>query len=127
MHAYFIRNLSELAQRRAIILRDEAQLWDILSRDLKREASRAEEVHVPKRRDTPALEQARNAMETQDNGKLFVRVSEATEMMGISRSSLYVEIASSRLKVRKSGRKTLIAVSDIQAWFDSLSERSGKR
>jgi hypothetical protein len=42
-------------------------------------------------------------------------------MMGKGRSSLYKEISTSRLNVQKAGRKTLIAVADIQAWFATLS------
>lgn len=125
MHDYFIRNLSELAQKRAVILREEAQLWDIFSRDLKREAGRTKEAQarVPVRRTLP--EPPHRKVEGPEPDKLFVRVAEAARMMGMGRSSLYNEITSSKLKVRKSGRKTLIAVSDIKAWFDNLSEDRG--
>lgn len=121
MQAYLLLNLSELAQRRAIAVREEAQLWDILARDLKREAKRREE--IPNRRETPAevIEEIHKATEAAGE-KLFVRIPEASRMMGISRSSIYIEINSGRLKVKKCGRNTLIATADIQAWAANLSD-----
>ena len=125
MHEYFLRNLAELAEKRAIIIRDEARLWDILARDLKREAGRLEDAQstrciIPAKLDPPPPQSTE-----QNQTKLFVRIPEAARMMGIGRSSLYKEISASRLKVRKAGRKTLIAVVDIQAWFANLpGERS---
>jgi excisionase family DNA binding protein len=124
MHEYFLRNLSELAEKRAIAIRQEAQLWDILSRDLKREAGRQEETlvrHSGSRRLPPKPLDESTAPEDR---KLFVRISEAAKIMGMSRTSLYNEISSERLRIKKSGRKTLIALADIQAWFDSLPERN---
>lgn len=124
MQEYFLRNLSELAEKRAIAIRQEAQLWDILSRDLKREAGRQEETLVRHHRrlpPKPPLEKSTG----QEDRKLYVRISEAAKIMGMGRSSLYNEISSERIRIKKSGRKTLIALSDIQAWFDSLPERCG--
>lgn len=121
MHPDLLRNLSELAERRAINLRDEAQLWDILSRDLKREARRQPEIPSPPARVRVPPGAAPDA---KADGRLFVRIPEAARMMGIGRSSLYKEINAGRLKVRKSGRMTLIAVADVGAWCDGLSERS---
>ncbi len=43
MEEYSLKNLVQLAERRAINVREEAMVWDILSRDLKREAKRREE------------------------------------------------------------------------------------
>jgi excisionase family DNA binding protein len=121
---YLLLNLSDLAAKRAINMRDEALLWDILARDLKREAGRLEEkpdrVAVRVAPIVPAGEKE-STEET-----LFVRIPEAARMMGIGRSSLYEEISSSRIRVRKAGRKTLIAVADIHAWFESLPEGLSK-
>jgi hypothetical protein len=36
MQSYLLRNLSELAQKRAILIHKEAQFWDILALDLKK-------------------------------------------------------------------------------------------
>jgi excisionase family DNA binding protein len=120
MHDYFLRNLSELAEKRAIVMRQEAQLWDILSRDLKREAGRREETLVPHRGRTRLPRNPLEETTGRGDRKLFVRISEAAKIMGIGRTSLYNEINSERIRIKKSGRKTLIALSDIQTWFDTL-------
>lgn len=125
MQNYLFRNLSEIAQKRAIIMREEAQLWDILARDLKREAGRREEVPARRLVRAPLPAQPLKT-DTGEEEKLFVRISEAAQMMGVSRTSLYNEIASSRIKVRKAGRKTLIAISDIHDWFENLPEGVSK-
>ncbi len=124
MHAYFLRNLSELAEKRAITMRQEAQLWDILSRDLKREGGRQEETpDRPQGRTAPPARPSDEAAKHQKDGKLFVRISEAAKIMGIGRSSLYKEIGAERIRIKKSGKKTLISMSEIEAWFDGLPER----
>ncbi len=117
MEEYFLKNLAELAERRARNVREEAMMWDILSRDLKREAKRREErmqnrptrPKMPPPEETPILE-----------GRLYVRVKDACKAMGMGHTALYNEINAGRLPVKKSGRKTLIAVKDIHAWFDAL-------
>lgn len=121
MQAYFLRNLSELAERRAINMRQEAQLWDILGRDLKREAGRREEEPV-KRLKLDFLPEQITKLPKVEESKMFVRIPEAARLMGMGRSSIYKEISLGNLKVRKSGRKTLIAVADIYAWFSKLPE-----
>lgn len=123
MHEYFLRNLGQLAEQCAIGLRDEARLWDILARDLKREAGRFEDAQST-RRIIPRLDPASPQSTEPNQTKLAVRVSEAARMMGIGRTSLYKEISASRLKVRKAGRKTLIAVADIQVWLANLPGES---
>ena len=113
MQAYFLR--------KEMIMREEAQLWDILSRDLKREAGRQEDTPTKRVRfdmpPPPISEQPK----VQEN-RMFVRIPEAARMMGMGKSSLYKEISAGNLKVRKSGKKTLIALTDIQEWFYNLSE-----
>lgn len=72
-------------------MRQEAQLWDILARDLKREAGKIEE--VPARRIVrEPLAAAPNMTPEPEEGRLLVRIPEAIRMMRISRSSLYKEI-----------------------------------
>ena len=56
-------------------------------------------------------------------GKLYVRVKEATKIMGMERSSIYKEISEGRLPTFKKGRKTFIAMKDIHAWFDELPDK----
>jgi hypothetical protein len=125
MKTYFLRNLSELAQKRAILMREEAQLWDILSRDLKREAGRIDEKQAEGRPTRPSasatLPQEVGPPEAKSE-KLLVPIAEAARMMGIGRSSLYKEIGASRLKVRKAGKRTLVAVADIHDWWSRLPE-----
>ncbi|QEE22672.1 helix-turn-helix domain-containing protein [Youhaiella tibetensis] len=50
----------------------------------------------------------------------MVGIAEAARIMGIGRSKLYTEISEARLKVRKAGKRTLIAVADIEAWCRDL-------
>jgi excisionase family DNA binding protein len=125
MKNYLLLNLSELAEKRAVNMRQEAQLWDILARDLKREARRGEETTIRRvvRTSLPAQPLTNEEL---NHDKLFVRISEASQMMGIGRSSIYKEISASRIKVKKAGRKTLIAVSEIRAWFENLPTTSSK-
>ncbi|GGF35507.1 hypothetical protein GCM10011321_28240 [Youhaiella tibetensis] len=119
MQAYLLRNLSELAQRRAMLMREEAQLWDILSRDLTREAKRMEE--IPARRPPSSAPNPLPPNPTSaSQPKLMVGIAEAARIMGIGRSKLYTEISEARLKVRKAGKRTLIAVADIEAWCRDL-------
>ena len=120
MEEYLLHNLAELAQRRARNVREEAMMWDILSRDLKREAKRREEraqnkpvkPKMPPPEETPVLKD-----------RLYVRVKEACKVMGMGHTALYNEINEGRLPIKKAGRKTLIAVKDIHAWFANLPEK----
>ncbi len=122
MQEYFLKNLSELAQKRAVLMREEAQLWDILARDLTREARRREEQdssRPPVRTSAPALPPK---PDVPSERKILVGIAEAARMMGLGRSSLYNEIGAGRLTVKKAGNRTLIAVADIEAWCDNLPE-----
>jgi excisionase family DNA binding protein len=123
MQEYLLRNLSELAQKRAVLMREEAQLWDILSRDLTREARRLEETVARKPRTIPPLPDQTPKPVAAGEKKLMVGIAEAARMMGVGRSTLYNEISTSRLKVRKAGKRTLIAVSDIEDWCRDLPVR----
>ena len=120
MQSYLLRNLSELAEKRAQNIRQEAQLWDILSRDLKREALRLED--LPSRRIVRAPESLETKQPETVQDALYVSIPEAARRMGLGRSSLYKEINAGTIKVRKCGKRTLIAVQDIHAWYDALPE-----
>lgn len=120
MQSYFLRNLSELGEKRARNTREEAQLWDILSRDLKREAFRQED--GPKQRIVrPAITDLQSKKNPEPDA-LYVSIPEAARRMGLGRSSLYKEINAGKIRVKKCGKRTLISVDDIQAWFDELPE-----
>ena len=117
---HLLANLAELAERRARNVREEAQMWDILSRDLKRAAKgqEAERLNRPVRSGTEPPERNQVSQE-----RLYVRVKEAQKMMGMGHTSIYKEIKDGRLPIKKSGKKTLIAVADIHAWLESLPEK----
>jgi hypothetical protein len=51
---------------------------------------------------------------------LYVNINDAVQLSGTSRSTLYVEMKEGRLPAIKSGRRTLIAVSDIEKWLSEL-------
>jgi hypothetical protein len=48
-------------------------------------------------------------------------IREYCDPSGIGRSQAYVEIANGRLRIRKVGRRTIIAVEDAEAWFASCA------
>jgi excisionase family DNA binding protein len=51
-----------------------------------------------------------------------LRVNEACTALAISRSKLYEELQSGRLKARKAGSRTLIPMASIDAWLNSLPD-----
>jgi excisionase family DNA binding protein len=51
----------------------------------------------------------------------------AAKVLGIGRSTLFVEIAEGRLKARKAGRRTVISREDCLAWLASLPVQQGAR
>lgn len=123
MQNHLLRNLGELAQKRAVLMREEAQLWDILSRDLTREARRREDTRTRPNPRVTLPEPLPGTVETGER-KLLVGIAEAARMLGVGRSKLYNEINASRIKVRKAGKRSLIAVSDIEDWCRNLPDRS---
>ncbi|MER9018910.1 helix-turn-helix domain-containing protein [Mesorhizobium sp. M0898] len=52
--------------------------------------------------------------------KLSATINEAVAMTGISRSSLYKLLAAGTVPKRKSGKRTLILVSDLENYLTSL-------
>jgi excisionase family DNA binding protein len=52
--------------------------------------------------------------------RLALSVAEAAKMLGISRSTLYAEIASGRIEIKKAGKRTLIPVDAARRWLDAL-------
>lgn len=55
------------------------------------------------------------------NNRLTLSVAEASLVLGISRSRLYEEISSGRLKKTKLGRRTLVLVAELKAWLEKLA------
>lgn len=52
--------------------------------------------------------------------KLAVSVVEASKLVGISRSKMYLALACGQLSGRKVGRRTIILMSDIERWVQNL-------
>ena len=47
-------------------------------------------------------------------------IAEIIEMSGVCRTTIYAEIKTGRLKVRKLGRRTLILADELHHWLSSL-------
>lgn len=120
MKDHLLHHLSVFASRRAILMREEAQLWDVLAQDFKREARQLDkEPQTNSRRNAPP--DLPSVIHPQ---KLLVGIAEASRMMGISRSTLYGEIAASRIEVKKAGKRSLISVSQINEWIKKLPTKA---
>lgn len=52
--------------------------------------------------------------------RMAVTIPEAAASLGLSRSYLYQEAKAGRLKVRKAGKRSLVALADLQAFVDAL-------
>ena len=50
---------------------------------------------------------------------LAVSINEASRISSCGRSTLYAEIKVSNLKIRKVGRRTIVAMEDLRAWLSS--------
>jgi excisionase family DNA binding protein len=59
--------------------------------------------------------------------KRLLTVPEATFGYGISRSKFYEEVAAGRIKLRKCGRRTLVASEDMDAWAAGLPTVTPRR
>lgn len=60
-----------------------------------------------------------NARTTNMEPPLAVSIRDATKIVGIGRSLIYMEISAGRLKLTKVGRRSLLRVSDLNAWLDA--------
>jgi len=54
------------------------------------------------------------------NTPLVLSIPEAARAVGLGRTSLYEAIRCGKLNARKHGRRTLILVTDLQAWVSDL-------
>ena len=50
---------------------------------------------------------------------LAVPIPEAARLGGIGRSTIYAEISKGNLKIRKVGRRTIVAMEDLRDWLAS--------
>lgn len=51
---------------------------------------------------------------------ISVTIPEAARLLGIGKTMLYNEIAAGRIEARKAGRRTLVSVAVLKAWFEAL-------
>ena len=54
--------------------------------------------------------------------KLAYTLKEVRELVGISRSAIYLALAAGDLRAIKSGRKTLVLAKDLQAWLKACRQ-----
>jgi excisionase family DNA binding protein len=52
--------------------------------------------------------------------KLAYTIRDVQELVGISRSAIYLAIGANELRAVKSGSRTLVLAQDLQAWLKSL-------
>ena len=55
-----------------------------------------------------------------DDFRLTVPPAEAARIAGISRATLYAELAARRIVARKCGRRTLVSLESLKAWVAAL-------
>lgn len=53
---------------------------------------------------------------------LAVPIPEAARLGGVGRSTIYAEIAKGNLKIRKVGRRTIVAMDDLREWLASKTD-----
>jgi len=56
--------------------------------------------------------------------QLLLTIPECCRAAAIGRTKLYELIASGEIPIRKVGRKSLIAASDLRSWVDRLPSKS---
>ena len=56
--------------------------------------------------------------------RMAYRVSEAAEVLAISRSRFYELVAEGRIRTLKEGARTLVRRSELERYLDDLTERS---
>ena len=54
--------------------------------------------------------------------ELAIPIKEAARRSGLGRSSIYEAINRNELRLKKSGRRSLILVADLEAWVNALPE-----
>jgi excisionase family DNA binding protein len=51
---------------------------------------------------------------------IYITIPEAIKVYGISRTRIYEELLTGRLSAKKAGKRTLLATSDLDAYFAGL-------
>lgn len=57
--------------------------------------------------------------------RMAYRVSEAAQVLAISRSRFYELVAQGRIRTLKEGARTLVRRSELERYLDDLAERDG--
>lgn len=60
------------------------------------------------------------------NNRITLTIPEAVQVSGMSRSSLYVAMQRGDLVAKKAGKRTLIAVSDLEEYLSALPNYRGE-
>ena len=111
--------LNEIAENRALLARQETLFWEKMAHNIRSQAhSIPREKPEPKRPIEPFSDQA--PVQNIRKAKLYLRVKEAAEAMGVSKGKIYEEMKAGNLKAKKSGGTTLISTFEIERWFDEL-------
>lgn len=84
---YLLHNLAELSERCAVNVRAEAQLWDILSRDLKRAAKELDDAKEQPKPTNPKVLPPEEMPILED--RLYIRVKEAQKIMVMLHTALF--------------------------------------
>ena len=61
-----------------------------------------------------------------DRDRLLLRIPEAAWRVGLSRSTLYEQIAAGELATVRVGRSVRIRAADLEAWVDRLQRQAGE-
>jgi excisionase family DNA binding protein len=56
--------------------------------------------------------------------KLAYSLSEVSELVGISRSAIYLALRARELRAVKGGRKTLVLAKDLDEWLEKLPTKN---
>ncbi|MBK1669955.1 hypothetical protein CKO28_18125 [Rhodovibrio sodomensis] len=63
-------------------------------------------------------------LQTRSAQKLALSIPEAAKAASSSRSTIFNEIGSGRLRARKLGRRTVILVDDLERWLEGLPPKT---
>lgn len=70
----------------------------------------------------------RDAGQASSVARVALTVDEACQALGLGRTRFYQEVRANRLRVIKSGRRTVVPVAELHAWIDrALSSQNVAR
>jgi excisionase family DNA binding protein len=95
---------------------------DILEQMLLDHAPSREKVNERPAKNDHQFEGAKN--DQSQPARLSYTLKEVQELVGISRSAIYLALADGDLRAVKAGRRTLVLAKDLQAWLETLPPKS---